>query len=608
VIFLAFAVLLLPGLAWWAWLGKRDQDPLISLTHIVSISLSLIAIMAEGAFLLGVGFSTASIITLVVLFASLAAAGLVKNKINLPAMYHPHLWVGFALFALTIALRLYQARELLLPNWVDSQHHYLIVRVILENKGLPENLSPHLATPFYYHYGFHAVTALFTAVSRLEIGQAMLILGQVLNAVISLSVYTLAKTIWKKWQPATIAALLVSFVTRMPAYYLSWGRYTLTAGMLLLPVAIALCNSLQEKTKKSFAIPTLTILVAGVLLTHYLAGLVLGIFILIFSLFTLLSRPQKFGKAFADLWPIITASLAGLLLALPWLMRLFQFSISRKEINLVLPVTTQALFKTADRWVYVWKLLGPLSNTMLLGLAVLGLIIALVRRRNLTFAIWSFALILLTLPWAARLTPFREDHFAIILFLPITIWAGWLVWQSGCWLGKRLDRVWPAAAVSAVLVAMFIVWAYPLSSDIVNPVTVMVTQEDIEALDWVKENTPPNARFYINTAYWLNNTYRGVDGGGWLLPYTGRWAIVPTVFYGYASDTDQVNQIRSYGERANAISTCTEDFYKLLEEANLSWVYLKQDVGALQPQSLEGCPGIQEAYKNSKVTIYQITP
>lgn len=608
MIFLAFAVLLLPGLAWWAWLGKRDQDPLISLTYIISISLSLIAVIAEGAFLLGVSFSAVSIIALVVLFTGLAAAGLFKNKITLPAMYHPHLWVGFALFAFTIALRLYQARELLLPNWVDSQHHYLIVRAILENKGLPENLLPYLVTPFYYHYGFHAVTALFTAVSGLEIGQAMLILGQVLNAVISLSVYTLAKTIWKKWQPAAVAALLVSFVTRMPAYYLSWGRYTLTTGMLLLPVTITLCISLLDKSKKRFAIPTLAILVAGVLLTHYLAGLVLGIFILIFTLFTLFSRLQKYGKAIADLWPIITGSLAGLLLALPWLIRLFQFTISRKEIDLVLPVTAQTLFKTADRWAYVWKLLGPLSNTVLLGLAVLGLIIALARRRNLTFAIWSLVLILLTLPWSARLTPFREDHFAIILFFPITIWAGWLIWQTGCWLGKRLDRVWLSAAVSAVMVAMFIVWSYPLSSDIVNPVTVMVTQEDIEALDWVKENTPPDARFYINTAYWLNNTYRGVDGGGWLLPYTGRWAIVPTVFYGYAPDADQVNQIRSFGEIASTISLCSKDFYALVEDVNLSWVYLKQGVGGLQPQSLEGCQGIQKTYQNGKVTIYQITP
>ncbi len=608
MIFLAFAVLLLPGLTWWAWLDKREQDPLISLTYIVSISLSLIAIIAEGAFLLGVNFSTASIIALMVLFSTLAAAGFLKNKITMPAKYRPHLWVGFALFALTIALRLFQARELLLPNWVDSQHHYLIVRVILENKGLPENLSPYLATPFYYHYGFHAVTALFTAVSGLEIGQAMLILGQVLNAVISLSVYSLAKTIWKKWQPAAIAALLVSFVTRMPAYYLSWGRYTLTTGMLLLPVAIALCISLLDKSKKNFAIPTLAILVAGVLLTHYLAGLVLAIFILIFTFSTLYSRRQNFGKAIADFWPTITASLAGFLLALPWLMRLFQFSISRKEINLVLPVTAQTLFKSADRWAYVWKLLGPLSNTVLLGLAVLGLIIALTRRRATAFALWSLTLTLLTLPWAARLTPFREDHFAIILFLPITIWAGWVIWQTGYWLGKRLDRVWLSAAVAVVLTALFIVWAYPLSSDIVNPVTVMVTQEDIEALDWVKENTPPNARFYINTAYWLNNTYRGVDGGGWLLPYTGRWAIVPTVFYGYAFDTDQVNQIRSYGERANAISTCSDDFYALINEANLSWIYLKQGVGGLQPKSLEGCQGIQKAYQNGKVTIYQIAP
>ena len=88
-----------------------------------------------------------------------------------------------------------------------------------------------------------------------------------------------------------------------------------------------------------------------------------------------------------------------------------------------------------------------------------------------------------------------------------------------------------------------------------QPVTVLVTEADMDALAWVEANTPEEARFYINTAHWLNNTYRGVDGGGWLLPYTGRWALVPTVFYGYSPDVEIRRQVRLWGEKASSITT-----------------------------------------------------
>ena len=44
------------------------------------------------------------------------------------------------LLAALVAWRLYQARSLALPAWVDSVHHALIVRKIMENGGIPWDL------------------------------------------------------------------------------------------------------------------------------------------------------------------------------------------------------------------------------------------------------------------------------------------------------------------------------------------------------------------------------------------------------------------------------------------------------------------------------------
>ena len=166
---------------------------MVALAQIIGISLAVIALLAEGAFTLGWQFSSLGVGLLLAGFAALAVVGFIRRK---PQIHKRQLWIGLiglALFGSLIAWRLHQADELILPNWVDSQHHYLIIRAILEQRGLPDTLAPYLDQPLYYHFGFHTATALFISLSGLTIGQAMLIFGQLLNATVSLSVYTLGK-------------------------------------------------------------------------------------------------------------------------------------------------------------------------------------------------------------------------------------------------------------------------------------------------------------------------------------------------------------------------------------------------------------------------------
>lgn len=46
--------------------------------------------------------------------------------------------------------------------------------------------------------------------------------------------------------------------------------------------------------------------------------------------------------------------------------------------------------------------------------------------------------------------------------------------------------------------------------------------------------------------------------------------------------------------------------WALVEEADLGWIYLQEDMGSLQPAGLMGCAGIEEVYENETVTIYRI--
>ena len=603
VIFVAFVVLLLPGLAWWAWLGRRREDPIVSLANIYGVSLAVIFLIAQAGFLLRLPFSRLFIIVLPIMFALLILDGLLRKGVRLQRRYRSHLLIGLLLFGLVIAWRLYQARDLLLPNWVDGQHHFLIVRAIIEAGGLPQDLSPYLSVPFYYHYGFHAVAALFTAISGLSIGSAMLLLGQVVNAGVGLSVYALGKAVWHNWRPALVGALFVSFATRMPAYYLSWGRYTLITGLVLLPLAMAQAVDVVRGKNPLRSGLTLAVLTAGLLLSHYFAALLLAAFLGLLILVTLFQGAHQIPQAWMRISGIVNSAALGFLLAVPWLWRVAQFSASNPGVETSLPESLDAAL-SSGRVQYIWQLLGPVSNHWLLLPAGIGLLLAFFKRHSIGFGLWSLALALMALPWGVTLPPFRADHFAIVLFMPVTLLAGGLFWMGASWMGKRLRRGWVTVLLLLLVVAGWTAWGLPKTRDVVNPVTVLVTEADLDALDWVAENTPEDARFYINTAYWLSNLYRGVDGGGWLLPYSGRWALVPTVFYGFSPDRDWNEKLRGWGEAASEITTCSEDFWQLVDDVALDWVYLRSGVGSLQPSGLAECEGVEIVYEEGGVVIY----
>jgi len=67
-----------------------------------------------------------------------------------------------------------------------------------------------------------------------------------------------------------------------------------------------------------------------------------------------------------------------------------------------------------------------------------------------------------------------------------------------------------------------------------------------------------------------------------------------------------VQELRGWGERASRVNTCSEEFWALIEEGDLDWIYIKEGIGALQPMELAGCEEIEEVYANPRIKIYQI--
>lgn len=591
---LTFAAMLLPGLAWWLWLGDRQKDGAQALAEIVGISASFIALGALGFYTVRLKITPLLLGLTLGLCFGVAFAGLIrrgKGAFN-------KTWL-FALLGLAVVLgwRFWQARDLVLPNWVDSQHHVLIVRKMIENAGLPSTLEPYLPGPFYYHFAFHSLTAFFSALSRLEPAASVLVLGQVINACVSLTVYALAKQLSKDWRVGLLAGVFVAFATKLPGYYLTWGRYTLLIGVMILPVAMAEAVHAWERHDRWWQMATLSLLTAGALLSHYFTAFLLVLFLVLLGIWWLVETVKSKSADWKLILSIGLASLAGLVLASRWVYRIFVYSSAATRP--VFRVMESDLPKSA--WNYLAYLLGPISGYVLIGLGLIGLVWSGLAGKKWHFQVWALLVCFFALPTGLRLMNFRNDYFALVAFIPIAVTAAFGI-------VLLLEKVTAKRGLSTPLIlcvcaALSAAGAWQ-NAKAINDETVLATRSDLEALDWIRTHTPEDARFFVNTTYWGHDVYRGVDGGGWILPITGRWSLAPTVFYPFGGELPIFEAWIDWSKRASDLDTCNTEFWALVEDAELNYLYIHRGERGIQSGNLLDCEGIEKLYDNDEVTIW----
>jgi len=596
---LALAAFLLPGLCWWVWLGDRDKDPLEALAGILGVSVSVTALAALFFYAVRVPVSAGLLGALLGITLTLTGYGIYHRRKE--RAFHWGWLLALAFFGALCAWRLWQARGLALPAWVDSLHHSLIIRKMIEAGGLTSTLEPYLPGPFYYHYAVHSAAALVSALSGTPPAGTLLWLGQVFAAGVSLSAYSLVKASARDWRPAALAALLLAFATKMPGYYLSWGRYTLLTGMLLLPLAMAEAARVARGEPFRRSAPLLALLTAGTLLSHYLAGFLLALFLVVLALSRLVRAIRQRSRDWKPLLALIGSGLVGLALASRWYWRVFRYSrgIISTEIQLAVPGALNA-----DNWDYFWNLVGPLTGYVVLALAGLGLVWALTRAKTRGLALWALLVALLALPFGLVLGPFRSDHFTLTLFLPAVCLAACLLVWGADWLRGRLSRKALGTAALLLVCAGLLGWGAWLNREPVNASTVLADENDLAALAWIEEHVPPDARFFINTTGWGYGLYRGMDGGAWIFPYTGRWTLAPTIFYTFSGDDAGYGQWIDWSKRAAGLTGCTEEFRALAAEAGLDYLYLREGVGSLQAHALRGCAEARQLYSANGVSIW----
>jgi hypothetical protein len=634
-------LLLVPGYTLLLLVGPATDwpDPLLQIALAIGLSMALLPLLLLLVTLLGIAL-TPAVLAMILVVSGVVAAWRTWRLDCRPLApwgdrrFWPAMAAFAALFAITLALRMLQARNLVVPAWVDGVHHTLIARLIIDRGQVPANYEPFMGIgPFIYHFGFHVLAAGLAWLTGLGAPQAVLVVGQLVNALVGIGVYALTVVLIQPADarggrqpvpPVAVAAGLLAMglvgaVSFMPAYYVTWGRYTQLAGLAVLPTAAVLTLWWLD-TGRRWMLWTAGVAVAGLTLVHYRVLVFYVALVVAFLVQRLVLRSEAwFAQRSAEptqappplppmrryLRRAVTLAGVALLLLTPWLARL------------------AVVFATGGSTAN-WLGGSPAANAMPRGLidigydrlllraALLSFLLGLLwwRRVSIVLGVAAAVAVLVTNPqWLGYHATWLFNNTALIitLFLPMAILVAVLLARATAAVLELAPGAWrrPAVAVLASVFFTVVLASAWRSIDIVNPVTVVATEADMEAMAWIGDHTAADAGFLSGVREWQHDTYVGTDGGYWIPLLTGRRTLVPPALYTFGSP-DYFYQVQAILDRLADVKAAGDAVVKeLMAQNGLEYVYLGAKGSQFDLQSFVNAPRFEVAYSNGAVWIFR---
>ena len=518
----------------------------------------------------------------------------------------PHIWFLILIFLVSFLVRMAMVRDLEVPPWVDSIHHALIAQGIVQSGELPDNYLPHIPLDAqYYHPGYHSILATYHWLSGLEIPQAMLLLGQGLNALTIFAVYAFTTSLVKDKTAGIFAAAITGLFSVMPAYYTSWGRYTQLTGLLILPTTLILLQKLSAGKSNFPRILAAAISFGGLVIVHYRVAFMAGCLFLAIWIGILFKRKQDFTRKLRSsmMNTLIFGSL-GIGFIFPWLLPSIQ--------NFLLPAAQSWRFGGIPEIPPIhWRYFTQAGGVAIMVFAGLGAVSGLIKRKifSLILLIWVGLLFVAANPRFFHL-PFppgfiNQTSVEIMIFIPLSVYAG--TFLSGLhasilnWIKPSSSFFWKAA-LTFFWIEIAIIGSFQLLP-ILNPETFLFQKDDYAAIRWIEEYVPEGETIVINPTAWGYGLYRGEDGGFWISPISNHPTMPPNVLYGFNSE--EKNKVNRFVETLLPIGEDPEAIWDLLSQYGYTTIYLGSRGGVISPKALDESPLFKVQYHQGTTWIFE---
>jgi hypothetical protein len=272
------------------------------------------------------------------------------------------------------------------------------------------------------------------------------------------------------------------------------------------------------------------LLAGGLALNHYL--------VLVFAvLFALILLPFTLRRSWVrePVTRLFLAGGAGALLFLPRFLQVFdgsifavtgaQYAVSPgSSTPLVMPILWTSYLP-----VFLWLLL------------LASFAWAVLRKDRLAAAVGLLWGLLLLLANPARLgLPFNGALSNLAVLISFYIPAGILVGASTGWLIEIAGQALPVSGQRKVVGAVFLLLLLTAAgfgvrsrqSDLEIAPHALLSRPDLQAMDWIRRNTPDDSLFLVNSIVSFGSASAGTDGGWWIPYFTGRSTTQPPMNYG----------------------------------------------------------------------------
>ncbi|NTV62924.1 MAG: hypothetical protein HGA65_05225 [Oscillochloris sp.] len=611
-------LLLLPGLAlirllWPAPLPLDQRLPLaVSLSCIVPPLLLLLSDQ--------IGLRWNSLLAwLLLLICALLAFWPRPRPAQSASATNPLMLLALVLITIaSLASRLYATRNLVIGAFGDSVHHTILAQLLVEHGGLFRSWEPYAPlSTLTYHYGFQSLAAWQTWLTGMPTRLSLVLVGQVQSALAAPLLYLLTLRLTGSRPAALWAALLVGVVAVMPSFYASWGRYTQLGGQtVLIGLCVVWMQLLDTASEPLPAWPTIAryggmaaLTTAGMILTHYRVTVFAACFVVVYAVYVLATRIRSRQSLARLVATGLAFGLFGLALTLPWLLRLREGRLLRIGTHFVSKnIGTEDVSNITASLI---TMIAP-WHLSLLAIAGLGLLIWRRQWRGLLLPCWAALIGLAANPFLIGLNGTGLiTNFAVLIasYLLLVPLAGVTLAEIGGLLRRLPWGTSLGPAVGVALATWGLSWQ-PYSIDYGNEI---FRPDDLAAMTWIKQETPADARFFVNsfTAYG-NTLYAGSDGGWLLTFFTGRSTNLPPLTYG--SEASPIPDYLLHVNAENAVILAhpinTAEAVAALKAAGFSYLYngpaASPPTEYLDPAKMNASPFYEQVYHRDGVTIWKV--
>jgi hypothetical protein len=530
-------------------------------------------------------------------------------------------WAAIGVFGVTLFTRFWVIREHPFPAWSDSLHHTLLTQLTAVQGALPADMEPYFPVRLQeYHLGLYSLSATVQWLAQVPAHTALLWTAQALNGLCGLGIYlVLDRRVGRAG--AVVGATTVGLLAHQPAFYVNWGRFTQIASQSIVLIAWIVTweamslrkHRWQESRVKMLWNTALAALLTGAVFLLHFRVAVFYLPLILASALIEVRGAQKEGKGGSAFALVLAIGVVTLVVVAPALWSAAASYLTPDPNQMAL--TAEELSQTTDAYYgFRWNSVPYLiARPWLLVLAVTSAVIGLATRNRLIIGciLWTVALYLLGNAHVLGLPALNITNLGavlIMLYLPIGLAVGAAAQECATRIGpSRMGasaRLVAAVALGAVFVASHVRVADT------EPYRFFVTPQDLQAMDWIRENTPPDAVFAVNTYFWLPTAPHGTDAGYWIPYFAGRKTTLgPMIFHlGSADYVSRVVETSRIVEQLEVrVSALAE-----LQALGVDYVYVghKGDFSGpgLDAAKLRQAESTTLLYENGGVSVFRVGP